>query len=91
LIGGPVRGANPQTRLGYLARMLIERKLVIDSGGTYPLSPDIADFTEAFRLQMEWELNNAQIEEHSFFDRQNRLEHLKQRKSQIEKEMMNSP
>lgn len=91
MIGGPVRGKNSQTRLGYLARMLLERKLVVDSGGSYPLSPDIADFAEAFRLQMEWELTNARIDEHSFFDRNNRLEYLNQRKLELEKEMMNTP
>lgn len=91
MIGGPVRGNTAPTRLAYLARMILERTLTIDSQlpdgkRPYPFTPEIADFAEAFRLQMEWELNNARIEEQGMV-RIGRLEQLKARQTELEREM----
>ena len=91
MIGGPVRGSSAPTRLGYLARKLLEKTLTIDSElpngkRPFPFTPETADFAEAFRLQLEWELNARAIEE-LIMMKPGRLEYLKERQADLEKEM----
>lgn len=68
MVGGPVRGGTPWNRIAVIARQLLVETLTVDgqepgARRPHPYVPDTADFADAIRQQMEWELILAQIEE----------------------------
>lgn len=68
MIGGPARGGQPWDRIAGIARQILVEQLVIEGqreGGPrpHPYVPDTADFAAGLRLQVEWELICARIDE----------------------------
>jgi hypothetical protein len=53
----------------------------------FPLAPDFADFSAAFRKQMEWELTRRAIAEHGYLNSALRLEMLREDLARLEREI----